>query len=188
MNGAQIHLAINHFPVVLSALSLVFLVVGFFRRHNELSRIGLWMVIAAGLITIPVYLTGEPAESVLEGVTQGLRSYVHTHEESAEVALVLLESTAAIALLGLYAMRKRPELVRKTLSLMLILNLLVFAKFAQVAHQGGLIRHSEIRSDDTAQLQDTSSDDGSGRPSDAGQYEDDEDDYDVSQDPGHGEV
>lgn len=188
MNAAQIHLAINHFPVVLSAVSFVFLALGFFRRNELISRMGLALVIVSGLISIPVYLSGEPAESVLEGISGGLRSYIHEHEESAEVAFVLTEVTAAVALLALYITKKRPELARKVLSLLMILSLLVFAKFAQVAHQGGVIRHSEIRSDSTANSHDASSDQSTSGASDAGQLDDDDGEYDVSQDPGHGEV
>lgn len=181
MNAAQIHLAINHVPVVLSAVSLVFLALGFFRRNESQSRSGLGLVIAAGLFAIPAFLTGEPAETVIEGLGQSVRPYIHAHEESAEVALILIEASALAAIVGFYALKKRPELVRKVLSLALVLNLLVFAKLAQVAHQGGLIRHTEIRSDDSS-LQD---DDFSGE---ASETDDEDGEYDVTQDPGHGEV
>ena len=102
LNAAQIHLSLNHFPVVLAVVSLPFLAWGLF-RGSELSRkTGLMLALLAAVTAVPAFLTGEPAEEVVErlGASDAL---VHEHEEAAEAALVAVLAFGSLAAAAWFA-------------------------------------------------------------------------------------
>ena len=68
MDAVYFHLAMNHFPVIASIFGLLILGYGVLRRNDPLTYTGLVIMIVTGLVAIPVYLTGEPAEEVVEGL------------------------------------------------------------------------------------------------------------------------
>ncbi|MEO0332049.1 MAG: hypothetical protein AAF223_10235, partial [Bacteroidota bacterium] len=66
MNDAQIHLALNHFPIIGTLFGTVLLGIGVFGKNKSLLNTGLIILILMTLITIPVYLSGEGAEEIVE--------------------------------------------------------------------------------------------------------------------------
>ena len=61
MSGAHLHLILNHTPVVGSVFALLLLACAFFWQSDPLKRAGLAAAVIVALLTIPTYLTGEPA-------------------------------------------------------------------------------------------------------------------------------
>lgn len=80
MNGAHLHLMINHFPVVGLLFGLVMLVVAQLRRNSDLARTGLVALVIIAIITIPAYLTGEPAHDVVQHLTGISEEVLERHE------------------------------------------------------------------------------------------------------------
>jgi len=148
MNGAYLHLAINHIPVVAMPICFLVLVTGALRKSHDLIQAGFAMLVLTALITIPVWKTGGPAAHTLfryPGATVE-RSAIHEHAEAAEYGLVGSGILGVIALFGLWLSR-RPEGAPTLLVGMVILgSLFVSTIFARVAHLGGEIRHPEIES------------------------------------------
>ena len=75
MNWAHVHLMLNHIPVVGIGFAILLLAVAVVRRSHELTNVALVFVILVSLWAIPAYLTGEPAEEVVEdlpGVSEEL--------------------------------------------------------------------------------------------------------------------
>jgi hypothetical protein len=66
MNQAQIHLALTHMPVILSLTGLVTLVVSLIMKNTVVIKTSFYIFLAAGLLSIPVYFTGEGAEEMVE--------------------------------------------------------------------------------------------------------------------------
>ncbi|MEM9674695.1 MAG: hypothetical protein AAF992_19025, partial [Bacteroidota bacterium] len=66
MNDAQIHLALNHFPILGTLFGTVILGFGVFRKNKSLLDTGLIILFLMTLITIPVYISGEGAEEIVE--------------------------------------------------------------------------------------------------------------------------
>jgi hypothetical protein len=62
MNGAQLHLMLNHLPVMGALFSLLLLGWSLTRRSTEIQKLALGGALLAGLSSVPAYLTGEPAE------------------------------------------------------------------------------------------------------------------------------
>lgn len=176
MNGAQIHLALTHLPVVLSLTGLVMLVVSFFNKKQVLIHASFAVLIAAALATIPVYATGEGAEEMVEEMAGVSESIIGQHEDVAQWSLIIILITGGAALIG-YFLRKKPSLQRPAQMLVLLLALASGGLMAQTAHLGGQIRHSEIRSGAVAQAEGTENT-GDGEAAGAAEGHGDHDDDD----------
>ena len=144
MNASQIHLALNHVPLFFSITGGLILLYGFLRKNNSIKILSLYLIITAALFTVPVYLTGESTEEIVEklpGVSEGL---IEEHEEMAKIGLIIIIITGVAALAALVLKRKE-SLLKPALMLCVVLSFASFGVMAQTAHLGGQIRHSEIR-------------------------------------------
>ena len=81
MNAAQLHLAINHFPVVLDVVAAVACGWGALRRSRAMQRHGLALAIVAAVAAVPTFLTGEPTAQLL-----GRDPALHAHDLRAHIA------------------------------------------------------------------------------------------------------
>lgn len=152
MNATQLHLALTHVPVVLSIIGLVILIISFFRKNDVLTKTALWILLAAGLFTLPVYFTGEGTEEAVERLPGVSEAIIEKHEDFAKITLALVSVSGLLALVGLaaYAVGKFVAVIKL---LTLLLAFVSAGAMAQTAHLGGQIRHSEIRPGATAQVQ-----------------------------------
>ena len=144
MNASQIHLALNHVPLFFSIIGGLVLIYGFIRKNESIKILSLYFMIVAALFTIPVYLTGEGTEELVEklpGVSEGM---IEEHEEMAKTGLIIIIITG-IAALSALVLKKKTTLLKPVLMLCAIFSFASFGVFAQTAHLGGQIRHTEIK-------------------------------------------
>lgn len=146
MNGAQLHLALNHLPVVLSWAALAVMLWGWLTKNPEIRKVGLVLVIATAVFSGAAFWSGEPAEEVLEKLPAFSKELVHEHEEAGEAALIISILAGVSALAASALAKKKPRLSRYALPITIALALLSSLSFLRTAHLGGLIRHEEIRS------------------------------------------
>jgi uncharacterized membrane protein len=66
MSTTHIHLLLNHFPILGTFIGCLFLAWGFFKKNNSLKTAAAVLLTVISLISVPVYLTGEPAEEAIE--------------------------------------------------------------------------------------------------------------------------
>jgi hypothetical protein len=145
MNMAHIHLILNHLPIFGTLFGLALLAVGLLRNSDELKRISLIIFVFMALAVVPVYLTGEPAESQVKNLPDVSGAFIETHEAAAQVSLattMLLGMASCVALA--LSIRKVKAAVWMT-PVVLGLALLVSGSLTYTASLGGQIRHSEIR-------------------------------------------
>ena len=97
-NPAHLHLMLNHVPVLGTTFGLGLVGWALLRRSEELKRISLGIFIIVALLAIPAYLTGEPAEELVENLPGVSKSSIEQHEEAAQVAFagVLIVGVAAL--------------------------------------------------------------------------------------------
>jgi uncharacterized membrane protein AbrB (regulator of aidB expression) len=100
--------------------------------------------VLVGLVALPTYFTGEPAEASVEHAPGVTESVIGPHEESAEASLITVLVLAVLSLAGLILYRRREVPSGFTLGT-LALALIVTGMMAWTAHLGGRIRHVEIR-------------------------------------------
>ncbi|WP_133272618.1 hypothetical protein [Hymenobacter radiodurans] len=147
MNGAHLHLLLNHLPILGSLFGLVLLLVALVRRQPLLVRAGLITLLVAAALAIPANLTGEEAEEVVEhypGVTHAL---IHAHEEAAELAMWALEFTGALALASLLLLTRNHARAALFTRLTLAGAFISFGMMARAGNLGGQIMHPETRGD-----------------------------------------
>jgi uncharacterized membrane protein len=145
MNGAHLHLMINHFPLVGLLFGLVILVVAQLRRNSDLARTGLVALVIIAIITIPAYLTGEPAHDIVHDLAGISDEILERHEWAALIALALAEIVGIIALYGLVAFRPPKELPGWFVPTLLVLCLIAVAWLGYTSSLGGQISHEETR-------------------------------------------
>ena len=144
MNGAQLHLAINHIPVFVTITGALVLLYGLLKKRSQVTDTGLMIIFAAGIFTIPVFLSGEAAEEVAEDLAGVSRPLIEAHEAFARIALWSMVITAAMSLSALF-FRKRASLAKGLTFTALLLSMVSFGIASYTAHSGGEIRHPEIR-------------------------------------------
>ena len=151
MNSAHIHLFLNHIPVLGTVFAVVLLAYALLKRSDEVIRIGLLILVFTGLTAIPVFLTGEPAEEIVEKFAGVSEAIIEQHESYAKFALVSAIVTGILAFLtflfSFWAERKATWLVIATF----FLGAITGGWMLKTASLGGQIRHTEIASTQTQQ-------------------------------------
>jgi hypothetical protein len=151
MNGAQIHLLLNHLPVILYPVTAMILLWGIIRKEPSVTILGSYFALLSALTTGAAYFTGEDAEDIVEKLQDFSKPLLHTHEELAEKVAVASIVVGVLALATLPIVRNRIAALKTARVQSTLVNALVIiciamsVAFAFVAHQGGLIRHTEIR-------------------------------------------
>lgn len=146
MDALHIHLLLNHFPVIGTLIGLTLLVLGFVSKSDAIKRASLAVFLGIALLTIPVYLTGEPAEESVERSVGVSKALIEDHEDAAMPALIAMEITGFFALIGLFVSFRVSRFANLCFAAALILSLVTFGLMARTANLGGQIRHVEIRS------------------------------------------
>lgn len=145
MNGAHLHLLLNHLPVLGTAFGILLLLFALLRKSDELKRVSLGVFVLTALSAVPAYLTGEPAEELVGKLPGVLDVLIEQHEEAALIALIVAGVTGAVALLGLILFRRAETLPVWVVAVSLMLSVATGGLMARTANLGGQIRHTEIR-------------------------------------------
>lgn len=144
MDSTHFHLIANHVPIIFIAVGICILTVGMLMRKEDLKKTALVVFFAAGLITIPVYLTGEGAEDRVESLAGVSESLIEEHEDAAKPALIAALVLGALASAGLLSARW-PKVYAGVVVCVLGMSLVTEALMFRAAAVGGQVRHSEIR-------------------------------------------
>ena len=158
MNWAHLHLMLNHLPVLGTLFGLVLLAWALSRRNETLQRAALATFVLTALTAIPVFLTGEPSEEIIEHMTGTAQQAIESHEEAAVIALIAIEALGAMALAVLLLFRRR-ILPRPLLGGALVFAIATAGWMAQTANLGGRIRHAELGANGTQQQDQHDNDD-----------------------------
>ena len=149
MNGAHLHLLINHLPIVSTYISVLVLIAGFVLKNSVVKNTGLALLVFASIIAIPAQLTGESAEHILRASKLANHDIIEAHEETAAWAIWVSEFTGIIALLALFASYRKIQLQKTLLITSTVLAVLTSFAWIKVGNTGGEIRHTEIRKGNT---------------------------------------
>lgn len=145
MNSAHAHLILNHIPVIGLWLSVIVLAIGLFKKSEEIKKVGLLLFVMMALIMIPTYLTGEPAEEIVERLPGVSHDLIEKHEEAALPAAIVVALVGVLALFGIIRARGGGMVPGWVVMASLILSLIGGGMMAWTAHLGGQIQHPETR-------------------------------------------
>jgi uncharacterized membrane protein len=149
MDAAHIHLMLNHVPVLGAIFGLLVMGYGLARRSQEVIRTGLWTLVVVGVASGVVYLTGEPAEELVEGLSGFSHSILERHEAAALWATAGAALVGVVALAGLVLYRSK-QISRRYAAGVLLLTLGLTGLMGWTANLGGQVMHAEIRSEAAA--------------------------------------
>ena len=83
----DIHVLINHFPVILTVVGAAVAVLALFVRKRAVWLYATATLFLAGLSAIPTFLTGDPAADELRNSWYVTRQAIRAHDDSAEFTL-----------------------------------------------------------------------------------------------------
>lgn len=145
MTLVHLHLLLNHLPIVGVPLVAALLLYGIVRRQRDVQRAAFLGFVLLAALTVPAYLTGEPAEDAIEHAPGVATALIGRHEALAAVAMGLTAVLGAVALLGLFLSRRDRPVPRLLLAGGVTLSLLTIGALVPTGYYGGQIRHEEIR-------------------------------------------
>ena len=143
MNPAHMHLLLNHIPVLALASATILLITARWRAQIEWTRLSMIFFVLAGTASVPVFLTGEPAEEIIENIGGISMMHLESHENSAMVSLIGACILGLLALAGLFFI----ELVhtrRMVWTTFFIVALIANGLMMWTSNLGGKIHHIEI--------------------------------------------
>lgn len=148
MNAAHLHLVLNHFPIIGSAIAIFVLLIGILKKSDDVKKVSVLILILTALVTIPVYLTGEKAQAKVEGNYEDVdEDFIDAHEDFALYSFIAMNIAGALGLVAVFLYRKPKTLPNSFAYFLLAVLLIVNGMMAYTANLGGKIHHPEIRED-----------------------------------------
>ena len=153
MDAAHIHLLITHVPIMATIFSLLILIWGLVRKEQKYQMLAMAGFIFAGIFSLVALNTGEGAEEAVENLAGVSRSFIHNHEEAAEVAnwMAMILGVASIG--GFILQKVKPAVMKTYTMLVLLIAIVSSGAFTYTGYLGGQVRHTEIRPQATTSMQ-----------------------------------
>ena len=144
-NVAHAHLLLNHVPTIGAVAALGLLIVAFIRRDEGLKLVGLEVLFAIALLTLPAYMTGVAAFQKLRNQPGVSDSAIRLHQDVALYGFTWMEFAGFIGWVALWQARRRGRAAAGMVAAATVLTFVALVVMAQAANLGGDIRHPEIR-------------------------------------------
>lgn len=150
MNYAWIHLGSVHLPIALAIISTLLVIFALITKSPARLKFAVELIVIGALLSWAPYLTGEGAEEKVEdqpGINDvDLTYYIHEHEDWAEKAHIAFQVAGGIALIGWFFCRKAEKFNMPVGVLALLAAGTTSGLMGWTGHEGGKIRHTEVRS------------------------------------------
>lgn len=145
MDWIQLHLALNHIPVIGIPVLVLLLLAAWWRKRQETIRFLLWALMWLALAAIAIKFTGDfAAEQSPEKFAQ-VKEFITPHEEAADQATTAVFFLAIAIASTLFLSRGGKPFRRWTVEVVLLLGFAAILLYARSAHTGGQISHPELR-------------------------------------------
>ena len=144
VNIAHLHLLLNHVPTVGAVAALGLLIVAFVRRDEGLKLVGLEVLFAIALLTLPVYMSGVGAFQTLRTEPGVSDSAIRLHQDVALYGFTWMECAGFIGWVALWQARRRGRAATGLVATATALTAVALLVMTQAANLGGNIRHPEI--------------------------------------------
>ncbi len=147
MSPAYIHILLNHIPLIGLFVGTALLSWTYVRSSADIRGAALVVIAVSGLLIVPVAESGEGAEEQIQALIDAPGHVaLEAHEERAEAAVPAALVAAALAILSLLAIWKKPAAAPAFSAVTLVACLVSLALIGWTAKAGGHIRHPEFRS------------------------------------------
>jgi hypothetical protein len=144
-NLAHLHLLLNHVPTVGATVALGLLIVAFIRRDEGLKLVGLEVLFAIALLTLPAYMTGVAAFQKIRNQPGISETAIRLHQDVALYGFTWMEFAGFIGWVALWQARRRGRAATGMVAAATALTIVALVVMARAANLGGDIHHEEIR-------------------------------------------
>jgi uncharacterized membrane protein len=144
VNLAHLHLLLNHFPIIGTIVGVGLFLFSLVGKNDDLKRAGLIIFAVMALLSLPTFFSGIGAQGAIEKLPEVSTALINRHEGAAILALLFMEITGALSLVGLWQSHKFSRPARWNVAAVLLLSLITVGLMARVGTTGGDVRHSEI--------------------------------------------
>ena len=146
MDLTYLHLSLNHVAVIGVVFGFSILLISAIARSTAAARVGLGLLVLSAVVAVPVYLTGESAEEIVERLSGFSEVITEQHESAAAFSIALVMISGLLALVTLLLTRWRESKVpRVPMFATLLVSLVTTTSMLWTANLGGQVRHTEIR-------------------------------------------
>lgn len=114
MDTAYLHIVTNHIPIIGVPFALFLLILGIYRKSDELKAVSFLVFVFLGLATLGVYLLGQGGEDFVEELAGVSHDAIEDHEDFAKFALASVLILAIISAFGLIRYKGYLVLKRKS--------------------------------------------------------------------------
>lgn len=150
MDGHYIHLLSNHFPIILSIVGFMVLSIGLLIHQKQIKQVGLFVLVAASLSSIPAYISGEEAEHKVEHYAGTSESSIEEHEEAAELAFIISDVIGVLAFISILLLHKNHTWSVWSNRIVWAAALVSIIILYNVGQSGGQIRRPELRNENSS--------------------------------------
>ena len=95
MSLAHLHLLLNHFPIIGTAVGLGLFVASFATKSDELKEAGLVVLAAVALLALPAFFSGIGAQGAISKDPTVSSALIERHEGAATLALLFMNACVA---------------------------------------------------------------------------------------------
>ena len=145
MDWIQLHLALNHLPVVGVPLLVLLLGIGWWRKSTDVMRLSLWLLALLAAAAIAIKFTGDFAAEQAATTLAPMKELVNRHEQAGDQVTTAVFLLGLASVLALILSRRGRALRAWVLALVVTLGLITAILYARTAHTGGRISHPELR-------------------------------------------
>jgi hypothetical protein len=148
MNFVQLHLLLNHFPIIGTLVGLGLLLISLVGKNGDLRRASLIIFTAMALVAIPTFFSGPGAQGAIKKLPGVSEALIERHQGAAMLALLFMEITGGLSLAALWQSQgvSRPARWNWSMSAVLLFSIVTVGLMTRVGNTGGDIRHPEIAS------------------------------------------
>jgi len=144
MNAIHLHLALNHFPVVLACFGLLIALPALWLENLFWKRAATLVLFAAACFAVPAFLSGEGAEHYLERLGAA-KELIKPHERFGKLAFGAILVCGAVAAVNWLVLLSGSRFIRMTFLALTVAAAFASALLFYAAFEGGKIAHKEIR-------------------------------------------
>jgi hypothetical protein len=140
-----LHLMLNHIPIFGTIVLFFLFAHAIIYKKDHLVKVYLWFFALTALITIPVFLTGDPSSEYLKTFFPGVNSeLIESHETFGYLSLIIILVLGASGLIALRVYKLKEIIPAWFKYSFLVVSFICVLIISWTGKTGGEIRHNEI--------------------------------------------
>ncbi|MDQ2890998.1 MAG: hypothetical protein M3R65_10690 [Gemmatimonadota bacterium] len=138
MSWPSLHALVNHFPIVLTVVGALAILLAAVHERRAIWVYGLATLTLAGATIYPASVTGERASAAVRKAWYIAPGAIHVHSAAADVTLWVVAVTGLLALISLVTLVRAPAAMSPAKGFRVLVSLGALASFCAVAYTGYL--------------------------------------------------